>query len=768
MTGRPGTWPPPRVAVVGGALVVHALLPDGAPRDALFVAIGAVCVVSLSRTSSAMPAGRRRAWWLLTLGLAAWVAGDLLWTVLDRLLGTSPFPSVADVAYVASYPLLALGMVRAFPAPSGRRPVWLLDALLVTGGAVLLLWLAVLEPALTGLRTASAATLVGALYPLGDVLLLVVLARTATASGRRTSAHLRASWAVLLILAADVLFQIGSREPSAEQHLHLLDTLWLAGYVLLVAAGRHPSAASEAPARPSADLGVGQIVLVAASCAVVPVTLVAGTLSGGPLHLVETCVVGTAMMTALLVRFGGLVRALSRQNAHLAHLTVTDPLTGLANTAGLAAHVERPAADAPSGTVPVLLLVSLDGYRDVVETLGYGVADDLLVAVARLMDDRAPEGASIARLGRDVYAVTLDVATPAEGCAAAHELRDLLAAPVRVRGMDLPAHALVGVALAPARPASLTALIADADAALAAARRRPERVACAHCDGGGEAGGATLPEADLLRGLAAAVERGELVVHFQPVVAVRGARVTGAEALVRWQHPQHGLLGPAAFIPAAERTGLVRPVTLHVLDVALARCAQWRQRRPDFVVGINISAQDLDDPRLVDDVRAALDRHGLPPQALTLEVTETMAMRDGPGAERTLRELAATGVFLAVDDYGVGYGSLDYLRRLPFTVLKVDRVFVSPAAADPVCAEILRSTVDLGHALGMHVVAEGVEDSATGALLQEFGCDLAQGWAFGRPEPAEEFEARLAVGSRTAERPAPSGRPGASERMSTS
>lgn len=724
-------------------MLVHALLPDGGLRDALFVAVGAACVVALVRAAAGMPATRRRAWRLVAAGLAAWVLGDLLWTVLDRVLGVSPFPSVADVAYVASYPLLAAGMVRAFPAPPGRRPVWVLDALLVTGGAVLLLWLAVLEPAVAEFRTAPAATLVGALYPLGDALLLVVLARTATASGRRTAAHLHASWAMLLILGADVLFQLGSAVPSLDRHLHLLDTLWLVGYVLMAAAGRHPSAASETPARPSPDLTVGQIALVAASCAVIPGTLLVGALTGAPLHIVEACVVGIVMMTALLLRFGGLVRMLSRQNAHLAHLTVTDPLTGLANTAGLAAHVERTAAEAPPGTVPVLLLVSLDGYRDVVETLGYGVADDLLVAVARLLDDRAPAASRVARLGRDVYAVTLDVTTPAEGCAAAHDLQARLAAPVRARGMDLPTRALIGVALAPARPASLAALIADADAALTEARRRPDRVACAHCDGGGEPGTATLPEADLLRGLAAAVGRGELVVHFQPVVTVRGAVVTGAEALVRWQHPQHGLLGPAAFIPAAERTGLVRPVTLHVLDVALARCAEWRAHRADFVVGVNVSAQDLEDPRLVDDVRAALDRHGLPPQALTLEVTETMAMRDGPGAERTLRALDAMGIRLAVDDYGVGYGSLDYLRRLPFSTLKVDRAFVAPAAADAVCAAILRSTVDLGHALGMRVVAEGVEDPATATLLGEIGCDRAQGWAFGRPEPAEVFAARL-------------------------
>ncbi|NHT19241.1 EAL domain-containing protein, partial [Cellulomonas sp. IC4_254] len=199
-----------------------------------------------------------------------------------------------------------------------------------------------------------------------------------------------------------------------------------------------------------------------------------------------------------------------------------------------------------------------------------------------------------------------------------------------------------------------------------------------------------------------------------------------------------------AFVPAAERTGLVRPVTLHVLDVALAQCARWRAAgATSFAVSVNVSAHDLDDRRLVADVRAALARHGLPADALALEVTETMAMRDAAQAGRTLRALADLGVGLAVDDYGVGYGSLDYLRRLPFTVLKVDRAFVAPAADDRVCAEILRSTVDLGHALGMHVVAEGVEDDRTLALLRGLGCDSAQGWALGRPGPATALDGLL-------------------------
>jgi diguanylate cyclase (GGDEF)-like protein len=742
---------PPLLVAAGAGLVAHALLPAGTWRDVVYVSAGMGAAVVAARAARRISGPQRRAWQLLTLGVVAWVLGDTVWTVIERGFGLDPFPSVADIAYVASYPLLAAGLVRAFPAPAGRRPVWLLDAFMVASGGLLMLWLLVLNPALTGWADAPLATFVGALYPVGDAVLLVVLARSFAAVGAWSRAHQLTSLAVLVILVADVLFQLGESWPAIGDHAYLLDSLWLLGYVLLAAAARHPSAGHVAAPRPTGELTGVHIAFLAASVAVLPGTLLAEALRGGELHLVEVCSVGIVLMVAFMTRFGGLVREMHRQHARLEHLAVTDPLTGLASSAGLAQRIERPASDAPEGTVPALLLASLDGYREVVETLGYGVGDDLLRAVASALAADAEPGAALGRMGRDVFAVALDVTGPDEAEACAHRLLDTLRAPLPVRGMDLVAGALVGVAVAGARPAVADELVARADAALSVARREPGRVALDR-SGGCDATGTALPEADLLRGLAVGVARGELVVHYQPVAAVQGGGIAGAEALVRWQHPEHGLLGPVAFVPAAERTGLVRPVTLFVLDAALEQCARWRSAgAPTFTVSVNVSAHDLDDPRLVGDVRDALDRHGLPPDALGIEVTETMAMRDGVQAEQTLQALADLGVQLAVDDYGVGYGSLDYLRRLPFTVLKVDRAFVAPALEDRVCAEILRSTVDLGHALGMFVVAEGVEDARTLALLRDLGCDAAQGWALGRPEPAAAMDALLAAGRGTAQ-----------------
>jgi len=753
VTGR--TRPSPLLLVAAGSgTLVHALLPVGPAQDAVYLVVAYLALVVTARATARAPRDHRAAWLLLTLGLGAWVLGDTLWTVLEHV-GAAPFPSVADVAYVASYPLLALGLVRAFPARGGRvSPVWLLDAFMLSSGGLLLLWILVLEPSLAHGAAAPFATAVGALYPVGDAVLLVVLARSFAAVGPWSRAHQLTSLSVVLILLADVAYQVAPGWPALERHVAAADTLWLAGYVLLAVAATHPSAGTVASPRPTGQLSGGHIAFLTASVAVLPGTLLVEGVVGGRLHLVEVCAVGTVLIAVFMTRFGGMVRDMRRQHARLEHLSVTDPLTGLANGTGLAARVEAGPEAAPPGTRPAVLLVALDGYRVVMETLGYGVADDLLRATARVLAQEAAGGATVARLGRDVFALGVDVAGPDDAEEAARRLLHRLAAPVPVRGMHLPTGALVGVAVGVERPVSSVTLVGRADAALSLARNRPDRLALDR-SGGCDESGSSLPEADLLRGLPAAVAAGELVVHVQPVISVATGRVEGAEALVRWQHPEHGLLGPAAFVPAAERTGLIRPVTLHVLDVALGHCARWRaDRAPRFVVAVNVSAHDLDDDRLPGDVRAALERHDLPPEALALEVTETMAMRDGVRAERTLRALSDLGVHLAIDDYGVGYGSLDYLRRLPFTVLKVDRAFVAPAVDDRVCAEILRSTVDLGHALGMQVVAEGVEDARTLGLLHELGCDSAQGWALGRPGPAAELDALLTPGVPSPARPA--------------
>ena len=232
-------------------------------------------------------------------------------------------------------------------------------------------------------------------------------------------------------------------------------------------------------------------------------------------------------------------------------------------------------------------------------------------------------------------------------------------------------------------------------------------------------------------------------MYYQPQVDLRTGRVFGVEALVRWQHPEHGLLPPVAFIPAAERTGLIRPLTSFVLNSALGQLSTWHSAGRDLRVAVNLSVRNLLDRGFVDDVCQALARHGVAESSLDLEITETMAMVDPARSIEVLGSLDALGVVLSVDDYGTGYSSLDYLQRLPVRRLKIDRSFVIGMLGSDASSVIVRSTIDLARNLGMSVVAEGVEDDATLIALRDMRCDAAQGFGIGRPAPADEVLALI-------------------------
>ena len=243
----------------------------------------------------------------------------------------------------------------------------------------------------------------------------------------------------------------------------------------------------------------------------------------------------------------------------------------------------------------------------------------------------------------------------------------------------------------------------------------------------------------LMAELRRALERDELVLHYQPKVDLQTGLVVGVEALVRWQHPVHGLRGPGAFLPHAEHTALMRPLTLHVLESALSQLAAWRADGLDLHVAVNLAVQNLLDLRTPGQVADLLHRHGLPPEVLTLEVTESLMLHDPQRAGEVLADLRALGVGLALDDFGTGYSSLEHLKRLPVDELKIDKSFVLSMDRDAADRAIVASTSALGRSLGLRVVAEGVESAASGAVLAAIGCDLAQGFHYSPPVPGEQI-----------------------------
>jgi EAL domain-containing protein (putative c-di-GMP-specific phosphodiesterase class I) len=314
--------------------------------------------------------------------------------------------------------------------------------------------------------------------------------------------------------------------------------------------------------------------------------------------------------------------------------------------------------------------------------------------------------------------------------------------PFEIDGLELVMDASVGAALCPQHGTDAQALLQRADVAMyqAKAARTGFQIYEPARDRH------SRERLELIAELRRALERDELVLHYQPKVALADGRVAGVEALVRWQHPVHGLRGPGAFLPHAEHTALMRPLTLHVLETALAQLAEWRAAGLDLHVAVNLAVQNLLDLRTPGQVAELLSRHGLPAGALTLEVTESLMLHDPQRAGEVLHDLRELGVGLALDDFGTGYSSLEHLKRLPVDELKIDKSFVMSMDTDRANRAIVASTSALGRALGLRVVAEGVESGASAAVLAAIGCDLAQGFHYSPPVPAAQLPALAGMG----------------------
>ena len=474
-------------------------------------------------------------------------------------------------------------------------------------------------------------------------------------------------------------------------------------------------------------------------------TSTVGILLGlGPI-VVITADFSLAALPLLALPLVALHRAGRRAVDHQ-HDALHDSLTGLPNRTLLNDRLDQALIlGRREGSTVAVMLLDLDGFKEINDTLGHHEGDQILVRVAERLREALRESDTVARLGGDEFAIVLrEATTPSDALLVARALTRALAKPFVTRdGMRLDVRASIGVALAPDHGTDAATLLRYADIAMYQAKH----------GGGGELLYAaehddSSPERlQLVADLRAALERNELVMHFQPKVSLKGGRVEGLEALVRWQHPRLGLLQPAAFIDMAERSGLIAPLTSAALDGALTECRAWMHAGLTVTVAVNLSARSLRDESIVADVAAALERHGVPGHMLQLEITENSFVSDPTAARQVLGALRELGVSIAIDDFGTGYSSLAHLKDLPIDELKIDRHFVAGLAHGNAEAAIVRSTVQLAHDLGLRVVAEGVESSAVLAELARLGCDAVQGFLFGQPGPADGLWAMLVEGA---------------------
>jgi diguanylate cyclase (GGDEF)-like protein len=456
-----------------------------------------------------------------------------------------------------------------------------------------------------------------------------------------------------------------------------------------------------------------------------------------PVRIPDGRVVGAELVQ--LARTFESARQAVQQRAHaVGRLAYWDALTELPNRAQFVDVLRtRLQPDAAGVVAPLtVMMLDLDRFKHVNDALGHPLGDRLLCEVAqRLVVCCSSAGMVLARLGGDEFGLVLHGQGVEQAREVARRLLGLLDAPLRLDDHTIDLSASVGIAFAPDHADAPETLLGLVEVAMYAAKRRQLGVLV--YDTSMDTRSST--SLSLLSELRQAIERDELRLYVQPKVDLKTGRVLGGEALVRWQHPQRGLVPPMEFIPFAEQTGFIRQITAWMLDAGVQVLQQWQEAGQVMKLSINLSTRDLLDPELTTRVRALLDGHRVSAARLCLEITESAIMDDPARALQTLQKLHALGVHLSIDDFGTGYSSLAYLKRLPVDELKIDRSFVTNMARDLDDARIVQSTIGLAHNLGLTVVAEGVETDKAWALLARLGCDEGQGYGIGRPMPADEF-----------------------------
>ncbi|MEV6634031.1 bifunctional diguanylate cyclase/phosphodiesterase [Actinoplanes sp. NPDC051470] len=434
-----------------------------------------------------------------------------------------------------------------------------------------------------------------------------------------------------------------------------------------------------------------------------------------------------------------LMRDLTKQRAILTRQAYFDPLTALGNRKLFMNHATDALSDADD-TITAMILVDLDGFKEINDTYGHAAGDELLVRTAERLNANVRGNDTVSRLGGDEFVVLLPrLADDTIADTVANRILRDLAVPLTVGDTVLSIQASAGIAFARGGGWAVDAVMRDADVALyqakadgkgVARRFDPAQFAIAEQQ--------RRDEAELRR----AVDEHEFEVHYQPIVDLDGEHTVGVEALVRWRHPSRGLLAPAAFLDLAEEIGLLPRLGGWVLAEACEQAAAWQQANPGFELNVNLSASQLGQPDLIDEVRGVLERTGLPPHLLVLELTESVALTDLAESARVLGALKTLGVRIALDDFGTGFSSLSHLGALPVDVVKIDRSFVA-TMQDTAGASVAEAVLQIARTFDLSPVAEGVEDALQAARLRELDCGQAQGYHFARPMPAADLTALL-------------------------
>lgn len=685
----------------------------------------AVCWMAVVRSPA------RRAMSLIALAVTSYASGSTI-NVFEQFRGGPwVFPSVADVGFLLFYPLVLAGLVVWVLGHSGRLPeAALLDSAVGSLGAGAVLAL-VLVPLLTS-EVGYSSPIVVALalaYPLCDFLTIVVAAGIAALPWYAMGGN-----GVMLLLGptafalTDVVYAYQVVDGS-HQLGTLLEAGWAAGLCLVAtwANGLDQRGSS------SADASRPRLAVPTLASAAAVAVLVAGTSAPAP----ELAVfLAAATLVAAMFRTRWAFRQLvTLEEVH--RRARTDDLTGLPNRR--AVYEEVPARIDGNAKAGALLLLDLDRFKEINDSLGHDAGDIVLTGVAKRLAQCLSPSDLMARIGGDEFVVFLENTSREESESVAAHLQESLSEPFGLNGLSLQVNASIGISLLPDHGRDLKGLLRKAELAMYTAKafRSGHHVHIRDDNRRGEARLRALQE------LRTALTDDQLTLHFQPKIELTTGQVSGVEALVRWNHPERGLLQPADFLPLAEEAGLMNKVTSRVLDLALDQTAAWHTQRRMLTVAVNLSASQLIDMDLPNRIGSMLQQRHLPGTALILEITEEVMMPDRNRAREILSRLRDKDIKVSIDDFGTGYSSLAYLRDLPANEIKIDKSFVMPMTTDTRAADLVVSIITLAQSAGLTIVAEGVEDRRHLHQLIQYGCDQAQGFYISKPLPLPALETWL-------------------------
>jgi diguanylate cyclase len=728
---RISQWP---VAVMVVALAVYALarLIHGEafnpPSDDWLSMVAEWSMVAVA-IAAVRRSGRRQPelWWAGGAVLSQ-VAADTCYLLIQDETGYVPSPSPADVGYLLFY-VLMLGVLATWIRRWLRTvaaPV-LLDSAVGTCGAAAVLAV-LLQPVLAA-RSAEAldpGTMISLVYPLLDLVLISILAGVTAFQGAQAGRRwVLLTAGLLLFTAADIVFALVDIHGGYAIG-SFLDVEWALGIFLIVLwmdRMSRPETARLQRRRPAHGLAVPAVSTLAGL----------GVLLLGSQQRVSVLALVLASTTLVLAAV-----PLAFRQRLLRNLSRTDELTGLPNRRAL--YADAPVLLAGSASEQALMLLDLDRFKEVNDSLGHDLGDALLKQVAARVAGQLNRADLLARLGGDEFAVLLADADQERAVKVAAAIHGALAKQFRLDGTTIHTTASIGIALFPAHGLDLSQLLRKAD--LAMYRAKSSRSSAYVYSGADDRDGEERLR--LLQDLPEAIGGNQLVLHYQPKVDVATGQVHGAEAVVRWDHPELGLLPPSVFLPVAEDAGLMPAVTQDVLVKALDQATRWNERNHPLAVAVSVPASSLLDARFAEKAAALLAERGLPGHALVLEISEDFLLADQDRARTVLARLRAQGIPIVVDDFGAGYSSLSYLRDLPIDELKLDQSFTSPIADNPRAASLVASTIALAHGLGLRMVAEGVETGAVYDELSRYGCDRVQGRYMSSAVSAAELDVWMA------------------------